>query len=172
MRAQRANPVKSGSDYESSMPNRLDRVLIAAVLALAVAIGWDALARRTHSVPAATPPPAAAVPQLVRLVPSSTAFLPTCPGRDLRLALGPRAEVTLRFAGSRCHVPPLRLHAVLRRGATVVYDGPALASEGLSGNYAGEGARGAPLLGCAGPGEVTAEVSGSGLSATAAIRCP
>ena len=172
MRARRANPVKSGSDYESSMPKRLDRVLVAAALALAVAIGWDALARRTHAVPATKPPPPAAVPQLVRLVPSSTAFLPNCPTRDVRLAVGPGPTVTLRFAGTRCHVPPLRLHAVLRRGTAVVYDGPALASEDLSGNYAGAGVRTAPLLGCDGQGDVAAEVAGSRLAASATVRCP
>ena len=172
MRARSANPVKSGSDYESSMPKRADRVLVAAALALAVAVGWDALAHRTHAVPAAQPPPAA-VPQLVRLVPSSTAFLPNCPSRDLRLALGPGAQVTLHFSGTRCHVPPLHLTAVLRGGdGRVVYRGPALAAEDLSGNFAGTGVRQAGLIGCRGSAPLHAAVAGSGLAASGTIRCP
>jgi hypothetical protein len=154
------------------MPKRVDRLLIAAALVLAAAIAWDSLGHRATHATVQPPPAAAAVPELVRLVPSSTAFLPNCPTRDLHLSLGPENVVTLRFAGRRCHVPPLKLQATLRSGAKVVYRGPALASEALSGNYAGSGESSGELLGCPGGANVVARVSGSGLSASARIRCP
>ena len=109
------------------------------------------------------------MPVRVRLVPSSTAFLPRCPAADLHLALGPGPTLTLHFAGTRCHVPPLHLRAVVRDATgAVAYRGPAMGHEYLSGNYAGEGvAHGRLLAPC---GEVT--ISGSGLSASGTIRCP
>jgi len=168
----------------SSMP-KLDRLLVVAAAVLLVAISWDALVRRPggahETTPAATiraapedaPPPEAPVPKLVRLVPSSTAFLPRCPLGDLHLTVGPTPSLTLRFAGGRCHVPPLRLQAVLRRpDGTVAYQGRALAHEDLSGNYAGSGIARAPLLrGCA-EERLVATVRGSGLEASGTIRCP
>jgi hypothetical protein len=153
------------------MPKRLDRLLVLAAAALLIAISLDALKHRTH---AAAPRPAAAlapapVPEQVRLVPSTTAFLPRCPASDLHLALGPGPSLTLHFAGSRCHVPPLHLRAVVRDAAgAVAYRGPAMAGEYLSGNYAGEGVARARLL--APCGEIA--ISGSGLSASASIHCP
>ena len=163
------------------MPKRLDRVLVVAAAVLLVAISWDAFVRGPGGTraPAATtaaadaPPPEAPVPELVRLVPSSTAFLPRCPVGDLHLTVGPAPEVTLRFAGGRCHVPPLRLQAVLRRpDGTIAYQGRALAHEDLSGNYAGSGLARAPLLdGCAAE-RLVATVRGSGLEASGTIRCP
>ena len=174
--------MSSGSDYESSMPKHLDRLLVVAAAALLVAISWDALARRpgTHVPPPATiivrpaqaAPREAAVPQLVRLLPSSTAYLPLCPARDLHLVVGPGPLLTLRFAGRRCHVPPLHLRAELRRlDGTLAYRGPALAHEELSGNYAGSGvARGRLLGGCL-AARLLARVHGSGLAARGVIRC-
>ncbi len=163
------------------MPDRLDRVLVVAAAVLLVAISWDALTQRPSSSPTAvattTPraeaaPPQAPVPELVRLVPSSTAFLPRCPARDLHLAVGPGPVLTLRFSGSRCHVPPLHLRAVLRRpDGTVVYRGPALAHEHLSGNYAGAGTARARLLGGCPTTRLLATISGSGLAASGKIRC-
>jgi len=161
------------------MPKRLDRLLVLAAAALLVAISWDALVHRPTSHTGApakpTPPTAPAqapVPELVRLVPSSTAFLPRCPARDLDLAIGPGPVLTLRFSGNRCHVPPLHLQAELRRvDGTLVYRGPALAHEDLSGNYAGSGVARARLLGGCPAGRLLARVSGSGLAASGAIRC-
>jgi hypothetical protein len=155
------------------MPKRLDRLLVLLVAALLVAISWDAYHRKSAPHPAAAPAPApiapAPVPQLVRLVPSSTAFLPNCPASDLHLSVGPGRMLTLRFAGGRCHVPPLHLRAVVRdAGGAVLYRGPALAHEDLSGNYAVAAVARAPLL--APCGRVV--VSGSRLSASATIRCP
>jgi hypothetical protein len=162
------------------MPKRLDRLLVVAAAVLIAAISWDALTGRPSSSPAppvttrgaAATPPEAPVPELVRLVPSSTAFLPRCPAGDLRLAIGLARELTLRFAGSRCHVPPLHLQLVLRRSdGMVVYRGPALAHEELSGNYAGSGLARARLLGGCPPGRLVATVSGSGLHASGTVRC-
>jgi len=158
------------------MPKQLDRLLVLAAAALLVAISLDALRHHPHA--ASSPPattaeaaalPPAPVPVRVRLVPSTTAFLPRCPAADLHLTLGPGPALTLRFAGTRCHVPPLHLRAVVRDATgAVAYRGPAMAHEYLSGNYAGEGvAHGRLLAPC---GEVT--VSGSGLSASGTIRCP
>jgi len=161
--------VRSGSDYDSIMAKRLDRLLVLAAAALLVAVFWNAFPGRTDRHAAAKPLPPAPVPELVRLVPSTTAFLPNCPASDLRLAVGPGRTLTLRFAGRRCHVPPLRLQAVTRNAVgAVAYRGPALAHEDLSGNYAVSGVAHARLL--APCGRVT--VSGSGLSATGTIRCP
>ena len=167
--------MSSSSDYVSSMSKRLDLLLVLAAAALLIAISLDAL--RRHPQPAAPPPattaepapPFAPVPAQVRLVPSTTVFLPRCPAADLHLALGPGPTLTLHFVGSRCHVPPLHLRAVVRAATgAVAYRGPALAHEDLSGNYAGEGVAHARLL--APCGDVT--ISGSGLSASGAIRCP
>jgi hypothetical protein len=153
----------------SSMAKRLDRLLVLAAAALLIAVFWNALAGRVEHHTAVKPLPPAPVPELVRLVPSTTAFLPKCPTRDLRLSIGPDGTLTLRFAGRRCHVPPLHLQAVTRNAAGAAeYRGPALAHEDLSGNYAVSGAAHASLL--APCGRVT--VSGSGLSATGTIRCP
>jgi hypothetical protein len=161
------------------MPDRIDRLLVLAAALLVGAIAWTGLRSATHG-DGAPPRPArttaasepAPVPEDVRLVPSSTAFLPHCPGRDLTLAVGPRGTLTLRFAGSRCHVPPLGLRAVERDAAgTVVYDGPALAHESLSGNYAVRGAATARLLGPCTRSPLTVTVSGSGLRASGTVRC-
>ena len=169
----------SGSDYVGSMPNRLDRLLVAALAVLVVAGAVDALRHRHHA--RATAPPAvtreaalprAPVPERVRLVPSTTAFLPRCATSSIRLSVGPAPVVTLRYTGRPCHVPPLHLRAVVRTAdGHVVYAGPALAYEDLSGNYAGEGAAHGPLLGACRAGAATAAVSGSGLSAAGSIRC-
>ena len=167
--------MRSSSDYVSSMPKRLDRLLVLAAAALLIAIAADALKHHSRSAAppvttaqeAATPP--APVPERVRLVPSSTAFLPSCPAADLHLVVGPGPTLTLRFAGTRCHLPPLHLRAVVRSAAgAVAYRGPAMAHEYLSGNYAGEGVAHGRLLGPC--GDVT--VSGSGLSASGTTRCP
>ena len=167
--------MRSSSDYESSMPKGLDRLLVLAAAALLIAISLDALKHGSHTAAprpatAAEPaPPPAAVPAQVRLVPSTTAFLPRCPAADLHLALGPGPTLTLEFAGTRCHVPPLHLRAVVRDATgSVSYRGPAMSHEDLSGNYAVEGVAHARLL--APCGDVT--VSGSGLSASGTIRCP
>jgi hypothetical protein len=166
--------VRSGSDYDFSMPKGLDRLLVLAAAALLVAISWDALSRHPAAHVAAPPPvdrpPAPApVPEQVRLVPSSTAFLPLCPAADLHLTVGPGRTLTLRFAGERCHVPPLHLRAVVHdTSGAIAYSGPALAHEDLSGNYAVSGvAHGRLLAPC---GDVT--VSGSGLTASGTVRCP
>ena len=169
----------SGSDYVGSMPNRLDRLLVAALAVLVVAGAADALRHRHHA--RVTAPPAAAteaalprapVPELVRLVPSTTAFLPRCANSSIRLTVGPGPVVTLRYAGPPCHVPPLHLRAVVRTtDGRVAYAGPALAYEDLSGNYAGEGVSHGRLLGACRAGAATAAVNGSGLSAGGAIRC-
>jgi hypothetical protein len=167
--------VRSRSDYVSSMPNRLDRLLVLAAVALLIAISLDALKhhRRNAAPPATTAQeaarPPAPVPERVRLVPSTTAFLPRCPAADLHLELGPGPTLTLHFTGTRCHVPPLHLRAVVRDATgAVAYRGPAMSREYLSGNYAGEGIAHARLL--APCGDVT--ISGSGLSASGTIRCP
>jgi hypothetical protein len=167
--------VRSSSDYVPSMPKGLDRLLVLAAAALLIAISVDALKRHSQSAapPTATAQaaviPPAPVPERVRLVPSSTAFLPDCPAADLRLVLGPGPTLTLHFAGTRCHVPPLHLRAVVRTATgAVAYRGPAMSHEYLSGNYAGEGVAHGRLLGPC--GDVT--ISGSGLSASGRIRCP
>jgi hypothetical protein len=116
--------------------------------------------------------PRAPVPERVRLVPSSTAFLPRCANASIRLTVGPDAQVRLRYVGRPCHVPPLHLHAVVRAAdGHVTYAGPALAYEDLSGNYAGEGAAHGPLLGACRAGAATAVVSGSGLAASGSVSC-
>jgi hypothetical protein len=114
----------------------------------------------------------APVPEDVRLVPSSTTFLPRCPRESLSLRVGPGPELVLRFAGSRCHVPPLHLQATVRDSSKrVIYRGPALAAEELSGNFAGSGLRRARLvIGCR-TERLVATVSGSGLAASGPIRC-
>lgn len=158
----------SGSDYVSSMPKRLDTFLVLAAAALLVAIFFDTARRSSPSEGSASEPPAATVPQLVRLVPSSTAFLANCPAQDIHLNIESRT-LTLVFAGGRCHVPPLHLREVVRDAKeAVVYRGPALASEALSGNYAISGSAQAELLGPCG----SVVVSGSGLRATGQTRCP
>jgi len=108
----------------------------------------------------------------VRLVPSTTAFLPRCAATALHLSVGPDAVVSLHYAATRpCHLPPLHLRAVLRAaGGAIVYRGPALEYEQLSGNYARDGEEHAPLVGCTAR-VATAAVSGSGLSAAGAVRC-
>lgn len=158
----------SGSDYVVSMPKRLDTFLLLAAAALLIAVFFDAARRWSPGGGSASEVPAATVPQLVRLVPSSTAFLANCPAQDIHLTVESRT-LTLRFAGGRCHVPPLHLIEVVRdaRGA-VIYSGPALASEALSGNYAISGSAQAELLGPCG----SVVVSGSGLRASATVPCP
>jgi len=175
---------------------RLDRLLIAAALVLAAVIAADALrGHRSSSAPAPAATTAAAtletqtwpahsemslppapVPERVRLVPSTTAFLRNCPARSLALGVGPGPILSLSYAGGPCHVPPLRLHAVVRNAAgRIVYRGPALAHEDLSGNYAGKAevfATLAPraLAGCRST-PLRATISGSGLRASGPIRC-
>ncbi len=163
------------------MPNRLDRILIAAVAVLVVVVAADALMHRHGSAKHAAPPPAtttasslppAPVPERVRLVPSTTAFLPRCANSSVHLGVGPGPVVTLRYAGPPCHVPPLHLRAIVRTAdGHVAYAGPAMAYEDLSGNYAGEGVAHGRLLGGCRSGAATAAVSGAGLSATGSIRC-
>ena len=85
--------MSSSSDYVGSMPNRLDRLLVLAAAALLIAISLDALKHHAHTqAPAAATlaeaaPPPAPVPERVRLVPSTTTFLPRCPAADLHLEL-------------------------------------------------------------------------------------
>ena len=69
-------------------------------------------------------------------------------------------------------MPPLHLHAVVRDAkGRLVYDGPALAHEDLSGNFAVEAVVRAPLLvGCRSI-PLYATVTGSGLSADGPVRC-
>jgi len=162
------------------MPNRIDRLLVAGLALLVIAAGADALRHRIGSSHAADPAPRRAaaslarapVPERVRLVPSTTAFLPRCENAAIQLTVGPGPEITLRYAGGPCHVPPLRLRAVVRRrGGEVAYAGPAMSYEDLSGNYAGEGVAHGRLLGACDPGAATATVSGSGLSAAGSVRC-
>jgi hypothetical protein len=177
--------MSSGSDYVESMPNRLDRVLVAALVVLVAAAAGDALRHRVSTRPSAPPAatekaltpsaalPPAPVPEQVRLVPSTTAFLPRCANAALRLSVGPGPVVTLGYVGRPCHVPPLHLRAVVRtRDGAVAYRGPALAYEELSGNYAGEGVARGRLLDACRTGAATAAVSGSGLAAAGPIRCP
>ncbi len=154
------------------MPKRLDLVLVAALVVLVAAVAGDALRHRHRDgSPAqkrAAPLPPAPVPEQVRLVPSTTAYLPRCAASAIRLRVGPGPVLTLRYAGPRCHVPPLHLQAVVRNAdGSVAYRGPALAYESLSGNYAGEGTAHGRLLGC--DRAATATVAGSELSATG--RC-
>jgi len=159
------------------MPKRLDRLLVLAAALLLGAIAWTSL--RSSPRVATPPPPAAAdergpapVPEDVRLVPSSTAFLPHCPAADLHLAVRRDGTLRLRFAGSRCHVPPLDLHAVERDAAgRVVYDGPALAVESLSGNYAVAGSASGRLLGPCERGPRSVTVTGDGLRAAGTVVC-
>jgi len=151
------------------MPKRIDLLLVAALVVVVGAVAGDALRHRHHASPAppaAAPPARAPVPEQVRLVPSTTAFLPRCAASVIRLTVGPGALLTLRYAGRPCHVPPLHLRSVIRTpDGAVAYRGPALAYEALSGNYAGEGTAHGRLLGCPG----AAIVTGSGLSASG--RC-
>jgi len=151
------------------MPKRIDLLLVAALVVVVAAVAGDALRHRHRATPSAAPvvPSARApVPEQVRLVPSTTAFLPRCAVSAIRLSVGPGALLTLRYAGRPCHVPPLGLQVVVRApDGAVSYRGPALAYEALSGNYAGEGSAHGRLLGCPG----AAIVTGSGLSASG--RC-
>ena len=152
------------------MPKRIDLLLVAALVVVVAAVAGDALRHRHHAAPTAAPSVApsarAPVPERVRLVPSTTAFLPRCAASAIRLTVGPGALLTLRYAGRPCHVPPLHLRAVVRASdGAVAYRGPALSYESLSGNYAGEGTAHGRLLGC--PGAAT--VTGQGLSASG--RC-
>ena len=164
------------------MPNRLDRLLVAALIVLVAVVAGDALRHRLSShqasgrrtaTTAAGALARAPVPERVRLVPSTTAFLPRCANAAIRLTVGPGPLVTLRNAGRPCHLPPLHLREGVRtRDGSVAYAGPALAYEDLSGNYAGEGTARGRLLGACEPGAATAAtVSGSGLSATGSVRC-
>jgi hypothetical protein len=114
----------------------------------------------------------APVPEHVRLVPSTTAFLPRCARRSITLSLLPGPQLALRYYGPPCHLPPLRLRALVRdaRGR-VVYRGPALAHEELSGNFAASSEARAPLvIGCR-SGRLFVTVSGSGLHASGSARC-
>lgn len=178
---------------------RLDRLLIGLALLLVAAVAVDAMrghgergAPAALSQPQKPPPkvpastvaaqsemsdpeigaPPAAVPERVRLVPSSTAFMRNCSSGSLRLSVGPGPTVSLTYEGGPCHVPPLRLHAVVHDAAgRVVYRGPALAYEYLSGNLAGRISRAAPLLfGCRSR-PLQATVTGSGLRASGSVRC-
>jgi hypothetical protein len=129
--------------------------------------------RAVSSGPAAAASAAEApVPEEVRLVPSSTTFLPRCPTKALSLVVGPGPQLVLRFSGPRCHVPPLRLRATIRDSdERVVYRGSALAAEELSGNFAGRGVRRARLMiGCR-TEQLVATVTGYGLEASGPIRC-
>lgn len=150
-----------------SMHDRLDRALVLGAAVVLFVLGWTTLAGRPHPAPAVAPAPLppAPVPEDVRLVPSSAALLPHCPPADLHLSVA-AGFLVLRFAGSRCHVPPLRLRAVEQDSAgRVVYRGPALAYESLSGNYAVSGSARGRLLGPCGRGRLRVVVAGSGLSA-------
>jgi hypothetical protein len=158
---------------------RLDRLLIAAVLVLAAAAAADALrGRGSHGRPTAAEPRSemsrgeAPVPERIRLVPSDTAYLPACAAPALRLSVGPGPQLALRYAGPPCHVAPLHLRAIVRgAGGRVVYRGPAMAREELSGNFAGRGeTHGRLLVGCR-SAQLMATVRGSGLRARGSIRC-
>ena len=171
----------SGSDYVRSMPNRLDRLLVAALAVLVVAGAADALRHRHHARTPAPPAvttaaalPRAPVPVRVRLVPSTTAFLPRCANSSIRLTVGPGPVVTLRYAGRPCHVPPLHLRAVVRDGGRACRRTPAPRSRTriCPGNYAGEGVAHGRLLGACRAGAATAAVSGSGLSASGVDPLP
>ena len=177
---------------------RLDRLIVAAALVLVAVVAIDGLRghRSSSSSSQSFPPPPrsthvatrtdtnqaqvefraspgeAPVPALVRLIPSDTAFLPNCPTRSLTLRLVSGPALRLHFVGSRCHVPPLHLRAEVRDAkGRLVYAGPALAHEDLSGNYAGEGITRAPLLvGCRST-PLFATITGSGLTADGPVRC-
>ncbi|MGH3049060.1 MAG: hypothetical protein ACRDLK_02800, partial [Gaiellaceae bacterium] len=94
------------------------------------------------------------------------------PRRDLHLELAAGGTLVLRFAGGRCHLPALHLRAVEREAAgRVVYRGPALRYESLSGNFAVRGTRRATLLGPCGEGLLAVTVRGAGLAASGTVRC-
>ena len=180
---------------------RLDRLIVAAALVLVAVVAIDSLrghggsSQPSQSSESSSPPPSstitvttknsgqvqveersstdeAPVPDLVRLIPSDTAFLPNCSTRSLTLRVVPGPALQLQFVGSRCHVPPLHLRAEVHDAkGRLVYAGPALAHEDLSGNYAGEGVARAPLLvGCRST-PLFATVTGSGLTADGPVRC-
>lgn len=159
---------------------QLDRLLVCLVCLVVAAAAADALHGHGHGTGSVSAPRHAAaaargpapVPDLVRLVPSDTAFLRNCPARALALAVGPGPELVLRYRGRPCHVPPLRLQATATDlSSVVVYRGPALAHEDLSGNYAGEGvARGRLLVPCP-AGRLRVRVFGSGLAARGTVAC-
>jgi hypothetical protein len=155
-----------------------DRLAVAAAIALVGAVAADALRHRhraappTAAAPAAKPLLAAPVPARIRLVPSSTAFLPRCaPARtSLALAAGPR--LVLRYEGPPCHLPPLRLRAVVRSGGGgVLYRGRAVAADALAGNYAADSHADAPLLGAAARCGARVAIAGGGLDVRGRIRC-
>jgi hypothetical protein len=174
----------------------MDRVLIGLALLLVAAVAADAMrgpgGTRTPAadtqplkpLPASTvaavsemsdpglEAPPAPVPERVRLVPSTTAFMRNCSSRSLRLSVGPGPTISLAYDGGPCHVPPLRLRAVVRDAAgRLVYRGPALAYEDLSGNLAGRISKAAPLLSGCRSRTLRATVAGSGLFASGSIRC-
>jgi len=157
-----------------------DRLVLGAAIVLVTAIGADTLRHRHHAVTPPAPavrqaagPVAAPVPVRIRLVPSSTAFLRRCDAAHTSLSLAPGPLLVLRYDGPPCHLPPLRLHAVVRAadGATL-YDGPAPLEETLAGNY-GRGSRAearlvVPPEACGG----RASIAGGGLVAAGRVRCP
>jgi hypothetical protein len=164
------------------MPGRkiADRLVVAAAIVLAVAVGADALRKgHHHSAPRATPqlrqpagPVAAPVPATIRLVPSSTAFLQRCAPADTSLALAAGPRLVLLYDGPPCHLPPLRLHAVVRStGGAVLYDGPAGVVQPLAGNYARESRTDARLVLPPAACGARVSISGGGLRATGRVRC-
>ena len=91
----------------------------------------------------------------------------------MSLSLSPGPRLVLRYDGPPCHLPPLRLHAVIRStGGAALYDGPAPVQEPLAGNYA-HGSRAEARLvlppeACGG----RATITGGGLAAAGRVRCP
>ena len=163
-----------------------DRLIVVALLVLGVVAAVDAVtSRHRHDRAAPTPRatvravrlPAAAPTPYVRLRGSpETMFLPACDVRRLRLSLSSAPELVLRYSGGRCHVAPLRLHAlVLDRAGTILYRGRALAGEPFSRNLAGPTRLEAPLLPrllrCGSREPLVVLVTGSGLGTRGAVHC-
>jgi hypothetical protein len=156
-----------------------DRLVLGAAIALAAAIGADALHHRRHAATVFPPavrksagPVAAPVPARIRLVPSSTAFLRRCAPRRTSLSLTAGPRLLLRYDGPPCHLPPLHLRARVRTSAGALsYDGPALAGEPLAGNYARDSRIEAALLPRAAVCGGRVAITGGGLAAAGRIRC-
>jgi hypothetical protein len=164
-------------EFYGGRGRRLDRAIVAAVVLVLAAGAFDTLLGKHGARRPAEPAlPAAAVPERVALRGSpETAFLRTCPDSRLRLSLVAGPRVRLLYAGGRCHLPSLRLVAIVRRGRAVVYRGPAVEEGALAGNLAGRAELLAPLLPgllrCESREPLTVEVRARSLSASGEVTC-